>query len=1165
MAKNARSLVPLAVTASVGTVWVGLRLFVFGTFIFPLTYLLPLLLVVWTRNTLLLWLMAGAFAALHTFQQWVRLPADALPASADWATYGATMFNILVGATSVHLIIASRERLHAHEAQARHDAEERQHTLEALLDHIPLGITIADAPDVRIRAVSRFGLGLTGRAAAEVQGIPVDLHAERWRVLRADGVTPATNDELPLTRATVHGETVRGEEWMLERPDGTRVPILCTAAPIRDARGRVQGGVIGWQDITERKQSEEALRKADARYRTLFDAIDEGVCIIEVLFDRDEKVIDYRFVETNPAFEKQTGLLHARGKRMRDLDPRHEQHWFETYGRIALTGQPARFESRAEQLRRWYDVHAFRIGDPVDRHVAVLFSDITTRKEAGEALRDSKERLRLALAAANGGGYVFDLPSQTLQMSPEAARVYGVPEDTHSLSKADALDLILPEDRHIPEAALQQAVATNGVYRAEYRTLLPDGRVRAVASFAQLQVDSGRLVGLVMDVTERRASEDALRDREEQLRRLLQVADRRAAELLAVIESMPDAVYMGTADGITRCNTNALRMLGATSLEDLQARIGELGAKFSVRWPDSGRLLRDDELQFTRALEGEAVTEEVLATNAQTGEDIHIRSACAPIVHEGAVIGAVAINSDITGRKRAEEAIRMRERDLARAQAAAHLGNWSWDVRNDAVVWSEELYRIFGVDPETFRPSNAAAQQLVHPEDRDRHAERVGMALTGRAVAPFESRIIRPTGEERIVLASGFEVAFDALGKPATLFGTVLDITDRKRAEEALQEANVRLEEADRRKDEFIAVLSHELRNPLAPIRYAMPLLERERLTEPAGRAVAVINRQVDHLARLVDDLLDVSRITRGTIDLQREDVTLASILTPAIEAASPALATARHTLKIAVAEEPVWLHADAARLTQVVTNLLNNSAKFTPRGGGITLEAGPEDGQAVIRVRDSGMGIPADALPTIFEMFHQVNGPDRSQGGLGIGLALVKRLVEMHGGRIEVHSEGVGHGAEFVVRLPVATDVNPTVGDRPSVTVPSAGRRLKVLIVDDNADLVEMLATVVGSLGHDVRKALDGQSAISAARSYRPDVVLLDLGLPVMSGIEVARELRQHPETAHVQLVAVTGWGQSEDRRQTSEAGFDHHLTKPTDPRVLEQLLATFATERPS
>ena len=524
---------------------------------------------------------------------------------------------------------------------------------------------------------------------------------------------------------------------------------------------------------------------------------------------------------------------------------------------------------------------------------------------------------------------------------------------------------------------------------------------------------------------------------DEQLRALLRLAERRSAELATIIESMPDAVYLGTADGITHCNTNALRMLGADSLEDMKARIGELGKKFSVRWPGSGRLLREDELQFTRALKGETVAEEVLATNAQTGTDVFIRSACAPIVQDGIVIGAVAINSDITGRRRAEEALR---------------------------------------------------------------------------------------------------------------------------------EANVRLAEADQRKDDFLAVLSHELRNPLAPITYALPLLQREPLGESAVRALAVIGRQVGHLSRLVDDLLDVSRITRGKVELRCEHVTLNSILTAALEAASPGVAAGRHTVKVSVPGDPIWLHADPARLAQVVTNLLNNSAKYTPRDGEISLEAGRDDHHAVIRVRDTGIGIPADALPHVFEMFRQVGHPDQSQGGLGIGLALVKRLVEMHRGRIEAHSAGVGHGAEFVVHLPIAEGAIVQEADEIS-TVPGAGRRLKVLIVDDNPDLVEMLAAVVSALGHDVRKAPDGPSAISAALSYRPDVVLLDLGLPGLSGTEVARELRRQPETGNARLVALTGWGKAEDRLETSEAGFDRHLTKPADPGMLEQLLDEFAavpSERP-
>jgi signal transduction histidine kinase/ActR/RegA family two-component response regulator len=410
----------------------------------------------------------------------------------------------------------------------------------------------------------------------------------------------------------------------------------------------------------------------------------------------------------------------------------------------------------------------------------------------------------------------------------------------------------------------------------------------------------------------------------------------------------------------------------------------------------------------------------------------------------------------------------------------------------------------------------------------------------------------------------------DASGRIVGASTIMRDVTERRKAEEtarqaleALRDANARLEEADRRKDEFIAILSHELRNPLAPIRYALPVLQAQPLPEAATRALGVIERQVVHLARLVDELLDVSRISGDKIELRREHVTLASVVTAAIEGASPALSAGRHSLQVHVAEAPIWLHADADRLAQVVTNILNNGAKYTPPGGQIVVTAEPENGQAVIRVQDNGIGIPAEALRTVFEMFRQVEYANKPQGGLGVGLALARRLVDLHGGTIEARSGGVGQGAEFIVRLPVVGDAKPCMAGAGEPTR-AAGAALRVLIVDDNADFVDMLAVMVGMLGHDVGKALDGPSAISAAASYRPDVVLLDLGLPGLSGYEVARCLRQHPDTARTRLVALTGWGQEEDRARTRDAGFDHHLTKPTEPETLCRLLSEISHSLP-
>jgi two-component system CheB/CheR fusion protein len=294
-----------------------------------------------------------------------------------------------------------------------------------------------------------------------------------------------------------------------------------------------------------------------------------------------------------------------------------------------------------------------------------------------------------------------------------------------------------------------------------------------------------------------------------------------------------------------------------------------------------------------------------------------------------------------------------------------------------------------------------------------------------------------------------------------------------------------------------------------------------------------------------------------------RVPVTVQAVVRTAVESASPLIQAARHELTVIGPQETLWIYGDEIRLAQVIGNLLMNAAKYTPRGGRITLTMGREREAVVIRVADNGLGIPADQLHRVFEMFTQVHSKSNAHDGLGVGLAIAKRIVDLHGGSIEAHSPGIGHGTELVVRLPAARPGAATE-PRDAAAARPAARPLKILLVDDNADLVQMLDMCISGMGHQVRKALDGRSAIQAALSYRPDVILLDLGLPIVSGLDVARELRRHPEMKDTRLVAMTGWGQDEDRRHTSEAGFDHHLTKPTDPGDLEQLLARFAAEQP-
>ena len=395
-------------------------------------------------------------------------------------------------------------------------------------------------------------------------------------------------------------------------------------------------------------------------------------------------------------------------------------------------------------------------------------------------------------------------------------------------------------------------------------------------------------------------------------------------------------------------------------------------------------------------------------------------------------------------------------------------------------------------------------------------------------------------------------------GAVEAVAGSTRDITERKRQAEALQEA-------DRRKDEFLATLAHELRNPLASIRNGLQLM---RLTGAGGEALeptrAMMDRQLTQLVRLVDDLMDVSRITRGKIELRKERIQLATVIDSAVETSRPLIQKMDHELTVALPAQPVEMDADLIRLAQVFSNLLNNSAKYSDRGGHIWLTAERAASEVVISVKDAGLGIAADQLPRIFELFTQVDRSlDKAQGGLGIGLSLVKGLVEMHGGSIEARSEGLGHGSEFAVRLPIVVEATAprTSGNDTGTAAPPT--LLRVLVVDDNQDGADSLTLILRLMGNDVCTAYDGRAAVNLATEFRPDVVLLDIGLPSLNGYEACQRIREQPWGKDIVIVAATGWGQEEDRRRSQEAGFDHHMVKPVDPQALMKLLAGLQAAR--
>jgi PAS domain S-box-containing protein len=524
---------------------------------------------------------------------------------------------------------------------------------------------------------------------------------------------------------------------------------------------------------------------------------------------------------------------------------------------------------------------------------------------------------------------------------------------------------------------------------------------------------------------------------------------------------------------------------------------------------------------------------------------------------DGAPAAIVISHTDITERKRIEEALRESEERFASFMRYLPGLAWIKDTQgrylyvNDAAMraFQKPLQEIHGkTDAELF---DAATSARFQANDK--------MALKSEAGLIAVETLKHDDGVLHHSLVSKFVIP-DANGVAEGIGGVAIDITERVQAEERLRGATKQLIEADRRKNEFIATLAHELRNPLTPIRNAIHVLRHDAaatLKEPRDLTLlAIAERQVQHLIRLVDDLLDVSRITRGKIELKKQPIELADVLSHAIEAAQPAIEHSSHDLRVALPTEPLVLDADPVRLAQVFTNLLNNAAKYTEPGGAIWLSAERRGNTAVITVRDSGVGIPAEMLAHVFDLFTQVDRSlGRAQGGLGIGLALVKRLVELHGGAVEAKSDGPGRGSAFVVQLPAVAQSGT---ENAMETTTAAGVRVarRILVIDDERDVADSLAMLLETFGATVRVAYGGVAGIEAFKTFRPELVFLDLGMPQVDGYATARQIRALPEGRHVTLVALTGWGQAQVYDQVRDAGFDRQLTKPAALEALGELL---------
>ncbi len=503
-------------------------------------------------------------------------------------------------------------------------------------------------------------------------------------------------------------------------------------------------------------------------------------------------------------------------------------------------------------------------------------------------------------------------------------------------------------------------------------------------------------------------------------------------------------------------------------------------------------------------------------------------------------------------RWRVEAALRASEESLRLAVGAGDISTWVWDLSTNLVRIDERVIALFGLPASESREVPLFAFfEHIQAEDRERVSGAISHVVEGGGDFSVEFRVQRPDGSLRWVQSSG-AITENVEGRPSRVAGAIINIHHRKMAEESLMLA-------DRRKDEFLATLAHELRNPLAPLRSALAAL-RLPGTDPrsAEHARDVMERQVGQMVRLIDDLMDVSRISRGQIELRREQIELEHAIQQAVEISRPLLDAREQRLEVALPREPIWVHADLVRLTQVLSNLLNNAAKFSALGGRIDLIAERAGSTASIVVRDSGIGIPREMLPRVFEMFTQVDSSlERTRGGLGIGLALVKGIIELHGGTVSAQSDGRGAGSEFRVTLPAVHGSEMATGTEPARTAAARSKApRRVLIADDNHDTAEMASMLLEMLGHETRIAHDGVEALAIADAFEPEVVFLDIGMPRLNGYDTCRQLRERPWAKRTLIVACSGWGQEEDRRKSRDAGFDHHLVKPVSPELITSLL---------
>jgi PAS domain S-box-containing protein len=746
------------------------------------------------------------------------------------------------------------------------------------------------------------------------------------------------------------------------------------------------------------------------------------------------------------------------------------------------------------------------------------------------------QHLRLALESAQLGTFEHDLASRFVRLSTRACQIYGI-ADCGEASLDEMLRHADPEGLVARQRALRVALEDeqHASYEVEYKLHPPQG-TRWISVRGRVLFDDTpdrcdrravRVVGVVADVTRQKSDQLALENVSQMLN--------------AVGESTNAFMYVKDRDSrMLYCNRAVLKAMRKSAGEV----IGKSDLEFLGAGPTTEAILANDRAVIESG-------EPYIYSEHLEGIDRDYLSTKTPFRDgQGRVIGLAGVSLDVTELNQVREALEKSEERAAMAVEAAEIGIYEWDPLTDRGVWSDTMRAQFGLDLESVVTMETAGAR-IHPDDR----ERVGQAIVA-AMDPYgggrydiEYRTVPVQGERWLHVLGRVQFADRAGVRTAVRFsGVTIDITRQKTLEHALRDA-------DRRKDEFLAMLAHELRNPLAPMTYAADTLAL-RSDDPARveQLAAVIARQTRHMTRLVDDLLDASRLTLGKVSLRNEPVRLLDVVTAAAESVLTPAIRAERTVNIDLASQPAWVSGDADRLTQMISNLLQNAVKFSRVGGHVGLRLEHSGHDALISVLDDGHGIAPQLLPTVFDLFVQGdNSLDRQSGGLGIGLSLVRALAELHGGSVIAHSEGLGLGARFSLRLPLVPE--PEAAQTESASGASGVER--ILIVEDNVDAAETLQALLELQGHEVWVAHDGLTGLARALELAPSVMLVDIGLPGLNGLELARRLRAELKVQPRRLVALTGYGSPRDRADALEAGFDLHLVKPATFESLALALA--------